>query len=100
MKAGKLPDRPPDRMWGGPGSGGPCAVCGKTIGTEGVEIELQFMSDEGPHTATYHVHTQCFAAWDNGRRRGGSNGRSLPQGGDGGMMPSRERYTTNQGKRS
>jgi len=61
VKPGKLPDRRPERMWGGPGSGGSCAICGKTIGTEEVEFELQFVSDGGSGTVSYQVHARCFA---------------------------------------
>jgi len=94
----KLPECRPDRMWGGPGSGASCAICGKTIGTEEVEIELQFVSD-GSGTANYYVHARCYAAWELERRRGSSNGHSLPQAGNGGIMPGRERNSAIQAQR-
>ncbi|MGH2448421.1 MAG: hypothetical protein ACRDFS_07445 [Chloroflexota bacterium] len=99
MKAANLPDRRPEGLWGGPGSGATCAVCGKTVGTGEVELELQFTSDQGPGAGSYHVHARCFAAWELERRNGGSNGHSLPQPGNGGIMADRERNTTNQGER-
>src|SRR6185437_12839462 len=99
MKASKLPECRPERMWGGPGTGAACAICGKTIGTGEVEFELQFASDGASGTANYHVHAQCFAAWDLERRNGSSNDRSLPQAENGGIMLDRERNTTTQGKR-
>lgn len=97
MKAGKLPEQRPQCMWGGPGSGESCAVCGKTIGTEEVEMELQFASENG--TASYRVHAQCFAAWERERSKGRSNDPSLPKEGNGGMISGRERNTTNQWER-
>jgi hypothetical protein len=99
MKAGKLPEHPPERMWGGPGTGGFCALCGKAIGTEEFEIELQFASDEAPGKANYHVHAVCFAAWEIEPRNRRSNGHPLPEAGNECIMPNRERKTTNQGKR-
>lgn len=93
-----LPNRRPDRVWGGAGSGAPCAVCGKTIGTEDVEIELQFTCDKGLDTGNYHVHAQCFAAWELERRNGAPTGHSLLQTGNGGIMPDRERNGTIRGE--
>ena len=99
VPAGKLPEQRPERMWGGPGSGAACAICGKVIGTAEVEIELQFASDEGSGTANYHVHAGCFTAWELERRNGKSNGDALPQAGNRGIMLSRGRNTTTQGER-
>jgi hypothetical protein len=96
MKTSKLPKHRPERMWGGPGSGSSCAICGKTIGTEELEFELQFASEGGSATANYHVHVHCFAAWELERRDAKSNGHSLPYAGDGGIMLSRERNTIAQ----
>jgi hypothetical protein len=42
IDAGKLPDCSPVGMWGGPGCGASCAICGKQIGIEEVEFELEF----------------------------------------------------------
>ena len=77
MKAGNLPDQPPERMWGGPGSGESCAVCGKIVDKEDVELELQFTSGQGAGEASYHVHGRCFAAWELERRNGSSTVQSL-----------------------
>lgn len=96
MTAGKLPDQRPERLWGGAGSGQSCAVCGKTIGKEDVEMELQFTSEGGAGTANYHVHAQCFALWERGRRNGGSNDHSLPPEGNEGIIPGHERNPTNR----
>lgn len=99
MKAGRLPEHPPERMWGGPGSGASCAVCGKTVGKKEVEFELQFTSDGGPAPVNYHVHARCFAAWELERRNGPPQGRSLRQEGDARIMPCRERNAKKRGER-
>lgn len=99
MKAGRLPQDPPERMWGGPGSGASCALCGKTVGNEEVEFELQFASDRGTGTASYHVHARCFAAWELERRNEPPNGHALPEEGNKGIMPGRGRNTTVRGDR-
>lgn len=99
VKTGKLPDRPPERIWGGPGSGAPCAMCGKTVANEDVEFELQFASDQGPGAANCHVHARCFAAWELERRNGTPTGHSLPEGSSEGIIQARERNTTTQGGR-
>lgn len=98
MKTGNLPDHSPERLWGGLGSGDPCAVCGNVVDKADVELELQFTSDGVSAAANYLVHAKCFAAWELERRKGGVNGHPLPLADDGGIMPSRERSTTGQGE--
>lgn len=99
MKTGNLPDHRPEHVWGGPGSGESCAVCGERVDKEDVELEVQFTPNQGAGATNYHVHAKCFAVWELERRNGGLNGHSLPPADDGGIMPSRERNTTNQGER-
>jgi hypothetical protein len=73
--ARKLPDRPPKRLWGGRGTGAPCAVCSEPVEPDEVEYELDFARDCDPAgsgergTDTRHVHVRCFAAWESERRR-------------------------------
>lgn len=98
MLTDKLPRQPPERMWGGPGSGASCAICGKIIGTGEVEFELQFALNGGSGAANYHVHVQCFTAWELERRNGSPNGH-LPQAGNEGIMLDSERHTTIPGER-
>jgi hypothetical protein len=62
MQAGKLPNRPPDRMFGGPGVGTPCAVCGASVEQDEAELEIEW--DDGTSANTYHLHARCFAALD------------------------------------
>ena len=67
----RLPDRRPDRTWGGPGADEPCAVCERRITHEDLEFEIEFERG-GPEGGLdkYHVHVRCFAAWEFERRRG------------------------------
>ena len=65
IKAGKLPARRPDRTWGGPGVGAPCAVCGVPVEKDQLEFEIQFARNaDNPGLDKYHVHVRCFAAWE------------------------------------
>ena len=80
MKSGNLPKHPPERMWGGPGSGVSCALCGKIVGPEEVEFELQFSSGGGTGLITYHVHARCYAAWELERRDACLNGQLVATG--------------------
>lgn len=64
MQAGKLPSYLPRRMWGGPGVGACCAICGRTAGPDEVEFELEFIRDDAGDLDNHHVHLQCFAAWE------------------------------------
>ena len=62
---GKLPSRRPDRTWGGPGIGAPCAVCGVSVERDQMEFEIQFTRDgDNPGLDKFHVHIRCFAAWE------------------------------------
>jgi len=59
-----MPDRDPDRMWGGPGAGGPCAVCGTALRPGELEMELEFQQNgDSADPASYHLHVRCFSAW-------------------------------------
>jgi hypothetical protein len=64
IQSRRLPKLPPERMWGGPGHGGECTICGKPLRRDETEFELQFArtDDRGPDTC--HVHIGCFAAWE------------------------------------
>ena len=69
VENGKLPSRQPDRTWGGPGVGAPCAVCGLPVKKDEMEFEIQFARDGGsPGLDKFHVHVRCFAAWEFERR--------------------------------
>jgi hypothetical protein len=65
IRAQRLPSRPPDRTWGGNGSGEPCPICGDTIKRDELELELEFRPDhESAIRHSYHLHLRCFAAWE------------------------------------
>lgn len=71
IDAGKLPDRSPDRTWGGPGTGTDCVVCGELMSPDTTEIEMEF--ERGGGAANYHAHVACFRAWEREQSdRGGS----------------------------
>lgn len=72
VQTGKLPARRPDRTWGGPGTGTPCAVCELPVQRDEMEFELEFARDSGaPGLDKYHIHIRCFAAWQFERRLAG-----------------------------
>ena len=70
IREGELPTRPPDRTWGGPGVGVPCAVCDLPVPRDGMEFEIQFaVGGSAPRFDVYHVYTGCYAAWELERKR-------------------------------
>jgi hypothetical protein len=72
LRAGKLPNRRPDRTWGGVGVGAPCAVCDLPVEHDQREFEIEFARHrDNPGLDKYHVHIRCFAAWEFAQRRDG-----------------------------
>ena len=70
IREGKLPTRSPDRTWGGPGIGAPCAVCNLPVSRYGMQFEMQFaIEGSARNYDVYHVHTKCYAAWELERKR-------------------------------
>ena len=70
IQAGTLPNRPPRRMWGGPGVGADCTMCNLAIQRDELELEIEFaQGDNGDAVDKYHVHILCFAAWERERRK-------------------------------
>ena len=69
LRAGTVPSRRPDRMWGGPGDRMPCTICCQPIEREQLEYEIEF-GENGDHAApeVFHLHPRCFAAWEFERR--------------------------------
>lgn len=65
IQNGKLPSREPTRTWGGPGVGARCAICDLPVRKTEMEFEIQFArDDDNPGLDKFHVHLQCFAAWE------------------------------------
>jgi hypothetical protein len=65
LENGTLPQRDPDRTWGGPGVDLPCTVCARPITSDQVEYEVQFARDGGnPGLDRFHLHLRCFAVWE------------------------------------
>ena len=72
IQAGTLPNRFPERTWGGPGVGADCTICGVPVHRDELEFEIEFVESRngsGHHAPeTYHVHVRCFTVWDQERR--------------------------------
>nr|PZN77159.1 MAG: hypothetical protein DIU56_12370 [Pseudomonadota bacterium] len=65
IQSGRLPRRPPVRMWGGPGVGHHCPICREPVTAEQIEYELEFPRDEfDPDGGSEHVHLRCYDAWE------------------------------------
>jgi hypothetical protein len=65
VRDGKLPNRHPDRIWGGPGAGAACAVCELPVRSDEKDLEIEFSRDGGnPGLDRFHLHVRCFAAWE------------------------------------
>ena len=72
LQNGELPNRKPDRTWGGRGVGVACAVCDLPVTKDQAEFELEFARDgDNPDLDKFHVHVRCFAAWEFERRENG-----------------------------
>ena len=63
IRAGKLPNRRPDRMWGGPSIGADCAICGLPVMPAALEFEIEFARDGGG-VDKHNVHIPCFTVWE------------------------------------
>lgn len=74
IRTGKLPNRRPDRTWGGAGVGARCTICGEPVTKEQLEFKVQFAFDGGtPGLDKFHVHVRCFAAWEFERTNGAAH---------------------------
>jgi hypothetical protein len=62
LDAGTLPNRRPDRMWGGPGAGARCTICGAAVTHDELELEMEFTPEAGSDSGKHHIHIRCFSA--------------------------------------
>jgi hypothetical protein len=62
IRAGNLPLRSPDKLWGGPATGDRCAVCGVSTTPGELELEIEFTREGG--RTRYHVHPLCFSIFN------------------------------------
>jgi hypothetical protein len=63
IQSGRLPTGRAARIWGGPGAGSSCTVCGLPISAGELGYELEF-AENGESCASHHLHVPCFAAWE------------------------------------
>jgi hypothetical protein len=57
---GRLTYDPPANVWGGQGTGALCEVCGKPIGPDEIEYEVQLVAYR---PLICRLHFRCHAAW-------------------------------------
>jgi hypothetical protein len=99
LQSGRLPHRPAERMWGGPGSGADCPVCGNPLTKEEMGFDIEFAGEgEGARAINHHFHIRCFAAWEFERRNingAPENGQALQSSVGHGTIAGRERNCTN-----
>jgi hypothetical protein len=63
IRAGRLPGRRPERIWGGAGLAGiRCTLCGEAIGRGDVVLEIEVRGGEGASYPQLHVH--CFSVFE------------------------------------
>jgi hypothetical protein len=68
MRAGRLPDRPPHRIWAGRGTGALCRICNRLLESNEIEVEFEAPPGEEDGSAGVavdapRVHDRCLAAW-------------------------------------
>ena len=68
LQAGRLPNRTPDRMWGGAGSGAQCSICSAPVGPGEFGVKLEFASGAGADPGNHLVHAHCFSALESLRK--------------------------------
>jgi hypothetical protein len=58
----QLPRTAPASMWGGKGSGRPCALCDRPISPDDWELQLE-EKRHGEGTQAFHFHVACESLW-------------------------------------
>jgi hypothetical protein len=65
LSAGRLPRTSPRRVYGGLGIGALCKICGRPVGPDENELQLQFIENmDSLSIVMFHLHTRCYAAWE------------------------------------
>jgi hypothetical protein len=68
VRGERLPNRRPDRTWGGPGMGVACVICGAPVKHDEMGYEIEFSpADADSDVGNYHLHVRCFAVWESER---------------------------------
>ena len=79
IQAGKIPNRLPDRIWGGRGVGSPCTVCDAPVKRDEAELEVEWI--EGASKINHNLHARCFAVLELEIRGRGATKLNLAAGG-------------------
>lgn len=66
LRSGQLPDRGPDQIWGGLGSGARCAICEAPILAAEIELEIRFRGSDG--TSSQTLHLRCYSIYEDERQ--------------------------------
>lgn len=66
LQAGQLPNRGPDNIQGGLGSGAPCTICETAIGPADIELVIQFARSDV--RARHLVHLRCYSIYEDERQ--------------------------------
>lgn len=68
LERNALPRGAQTGMWGGPGLGERCCVCGLPIRADELEVEVRFEGEGAP--IQLRLHQFCHAAWEMERQAG------------------------------
>jgi hypothetical protein len=65
VRAGKLPNRRPDRVWGGAAfAERECMLCGASVKQDELALELEFKRDDDGGVTNPCLHVRCFSILD------------------------------------
>jgi len=76
IHSGRVPTVPPNRMLCGLAAGATCAVCGDRLAGDEVAFEFEYRTPPAeadslterrnwiPEVQRYHLHHDCFVAWE------------------------------------
>lgn len=74
IRSGRLPAKKAVRVYAGPGSEQPCAMCGGIVPRADTGFEAEFTRDGVTFGFdSYYLHYRCFAAWEFERNKGGAS---------------------------